>query len=167
MGAETIAVADAGPILHLNEIDLIELLNIWNQLLIPKAVWAETAGAQRIPATILATLKGLTVRQVTPENLEQFIRQFHLEALHAGERECLYLCKNEDVSLLLTDDLAVRRAAKRLGIRPVGSLGVIVRGYRLGKLSLLEARTYLRALQHASSLFVTPEIVEIAIRQLE
>ena len=73
----------------------------------------------------------------------------------------------EGVPFLLTDDLAVRRAAKRLGVRPVGSLGVIVRGYRLGRFSLREAKMHLRALQNVSSLFGTPEIVELAIRQLE
>ncbi len=167
MGANHIAVADAGPILHLHEIDLIELLDIWDHILIPQAVWDETMGAQRVPAPRLTEMNHFSLRHVPMNALRQFIREFHLEKLHAGEQECLYLCQREGVSLLLTDDLAVRRAAKRLGVRPVGSLGVIVRGYRLGRFSLREAKAHLRALQHASSLFVTPEIVELAIRQLE
>ncbi len=70
------------------------------------------------------------------------------------------------VPILLTDDLAVRDAAKRLGLTPVGSLGVIVRAYRLGHIILTQAEHRIAALYDASSLFVTRAIVELAIEQL-
>ena len=167
MGANNVAVADAGPILHLYEIDLIELFDIWNQVLIPQAVWDETVAMQRVPENRLTEMSVFSLRYVPTDALRQFVREFQFEKLHAGEQECLFVCREEGVPFLLTDDLAVRRAAKRLGVRPVGSLGVIVRGYRLGRFSLREAKMHLRALQNVSSLFVTPEIVELAIRQLE
>ena len=44
------------------------------------------------------------------------MRENDLEKLQAGECECLCLCKNLKVVTLLTDDLAARDAAKRLGI---------------------------------------------------
>lgn len=89
-----------------------------------------------------------------------------MEELHAGEKESLYLSKLLNVSLLLTDDLAVRKAAKHLGLRPVGSLGVVVRAYREGKISLEDAEQYLIDLYETSTLFVTRAIVELAIEQL-
>jgi predicted nucleic acid-binding protein len=55
-----------------------------------------------------------------------------LERLHAGEQECLFLCQHVRVSVPLTDDLAVREAAKHLHLTRVGSLGAIVRAYRVG-----------------------------------
>jgi predicted nucleic acid-binding protein len=70
------------------------------------------------------------------------------------------------VTVLLTDDLAVREAAKRLRLTPVGSLGVIVRAYRVGQLSLADAERHLTDLYAVSSLFVTQAIVELAIEQL-
>ena len=68
--------------------------------------------------------------------------------------------------LLLTDDLAARDAARRLAIMPVGSLGVIVRVFRLDRVSLEEAERLLRRLRDDTTLFVTPTIVDLAIEQL-
>ena len=70
------------------------------------------------------------------------------------------------MSTLLTDDLAVREAAKSLNLTPVGSLGIVVRAYHLGNISLAEAEYCLNALYDVSSLFVTRAIVGLAIEQL-
>jgi predicted nucleic acid-binding protein len=70
------------------------------------------------------------------------------------------------VPTLLTDDLSVREAAKRLLMTPVGSLGVIVRAYHRGHIPLVDAERYLIALYDVSSLFVTRALVAIAIEQL-
>ena len=59
----------------------------------------------------------------------QFVQEQGLEALQAGDTECLYLCQQLSVPTLLTDDLSVREAAKRLSMTPVGSLGIIVRAH--------------------------------------
>jgi predicted nucleic acid-binding protein len=89
-----------------------------------------------------------------------------LEALHGGECECLYLCRQAAAAVLLTDDLAAREASRNLGLTPVGSLGIVARAYRLSRLSLAEAERYLWDLYTVSTLFVTPAIVELAIQQL-
>jgi predicted nucleic acid-binding protein len=68
--------------------------------------------------------------------------------------------------VLLTDDLAVRDAAKLLHVTPVGSLGVIVRAYHTQRILLSEAEQYMYALHDVSSLFVTRAIVELAVAQL-
>lgn len=67
----------------------------------------------------------------------------------------------------LTDDLAVRDAAKRMNIRPVGSLGIVVRAYNNQLIEIEEAEALLRKLHERSSLFVTSAVVELALRQLQ
>jgi predicted nucleic acid-binding protein len=68
--------------------------------------------------------------------------------------------------VLLTDDLAVRDTARRFGLIPVGSLGVVVRAYRVGDISLEDAEQHLADLYDVNSLFVTRAIVDLAIEQL-
>ncbi|HAZ31440.1 MAG TPA: hypothetical protein DCY61_01865 [Dehalococcoidia bacterium] len=68
--------------------------------------------------------------------------------------------------ILLTDDLAVRAAAKRLSLIPVGSLGIVVRAYRAGHISLSEAERRIAELYDVSSLFATRAIVELAVERL-
>ena len=43
-GTVTSAVADAGPIIHLSEIDALQFLHVFDHLLIPNEVWNETVG---------------------------------------------------------------------------------------------------------------------------
>ena len=83
-----------------------------------------------------------------------------------GEQECLCLCKEIDVQTVLTDDLAAREAAKRLELTPVGSLGIVVKAFDQGLISLAEAEQALGDLYDVSSLFVTRTIVEIAMEQV-
>nr|QEO74118.1 hypothetical protein [uncultured bacterium] len=70
------------------------------------------------------------------------------------------------VPVLLTDDLAVRRAAKELGLTPVGSLGIIARAHIMGRITREAAERHLRELYSISSLFVTQTIVDLAIERL-
>jgi len=101
-----------------------------------------------------------------PSDIDTFVEAEGLGHLDRGEQECLHLCRHLGVSILLTDDLAARDAARRLAITPVGSLGVIVRAFRLGRVSLEEAERLLRRLRDDTTLFVTPTIVDLAIEQL-
>jgi predicted nucleic acid-binding protein len=165
-GPVTAAVADAGPLIHLNEIGCLALLQIFAVLHIPHAVWSETVGQARITQSDLQTLGNIHQHDVLPVELDRFVRTNKLEDLHAGERECLYVCQQIGVSVLLTDDLAAREAAKRLRFTPVGSLGIVVKAHRAGHISLSDAERHLADLHDISTLFVTRAIVELAIEQL-
>lgn len=162
----TSAVADAGPLIHLAEIRACRLLNVFAELHIPRAVELETVGQGRVSLDDLAALTNLRWHQAAIPNLSEFVQNHDLGDLQAGEQEALALGVQLGVSVLLTDDLSVREAARRLNLTPVGSLGVIVRAYRNQWLSLTEAEDHLNRLQATSSLFVTPEIVKLAIEQL-
>ena len=166
MGIGDIAVVDAGPVIHLFEIGALDLLAGWRQLLMPEAVWEETVAVRRVTAQAIDDLDNVHVVGVDKKEIMKFVRVFRLENLQRGEVEGLFLCKTKHVSLFFTDDFAAREAAKRLGIQPVGSLGIIVKAYHLGRLSRSEAENRLRSLHRVSSLFVTYELIEFAIRQL-
>ena len=126
-------------------------------------MWAESADKINSPPLNLNNIRHHTL---AASDVDHFVQTHSLSNLHVGERESLYLCNQLDIPLLLTDDLAVREAAKWLCVRPVGSLGIVVRGYKEGVLTYSEAEKSLIALYEESSLFVTQTIVEIAIEQL-
>ncbi len=168
MGNENLkhVVVDAGPVIHLKEICCLSYLQIFPTLHIPDAVWTETVGHGHLTKEELNELENIKRHTVNNLDVGRFIRDNGCEDLDDGERECLYLCKSIDVPLVLTDDLAVRDAAKRLDIVPIGSLGVVVKAYHAGIISLAEAESRLNNLYDISSIFVTRAIVEIAIEQL-
>jgi predicted nucleic acid-binding protein len=156
------AVADTGPLIHLAEINCLPLLAVFAQLHIPASVWRE---AER-PATIRSEVAFATHHVLPPAEVVKFTADNGLDKLQLAERECLLPCSKLDVSLLLTDDLAVRKAAQALGMTPIGSLGIIARAHRLGLISMDAAARHMRGLYTVSSLFVTPTIVDLAIERL-
>ena len=160
------AVADAGPLIHLNEIGRLSLLRAFSVVHIPDAVWAEAVESQRVVPVDVERATSIQRHSLDAETVSRFVHEQGLEALHHGERECLHLCRQLNVPLLLTDDLAVRDVAKRIGITPVGSLGVVVRAYYLGEISIGDAELSLASLYDVSSLFVTRAIVDAAVQQL-
>ena len=159
-------MADAGPLIHLVETGCLPLLRIFDSLHIPDAVWSETVGQRRVLEEDVLGLGNIHRHTLTQPQVAQFVLDNHLEELHAGEVECMYLCQQIAVPVLLTDDLAVRDTAKRFGLTPVGCLGVVVRAYRVGDISLEGAERHLADLYNVSSLFVTRAIVDLAIEQL-
>ena len=86
--------------------------------------------------------------------------------MHYGERQCLFLCHARNINFLLTDDLAVRETARKVGITPLGSVGIVVKAYHLGNISISKAKVLINDLYEVSSLFVTKAIVELAIDKL-
>jgi predicted nucleic acid-binding protein len=166
-GSISAAVSDAGPIIHLFEIGCLGHLRIFDTLHIPDAVWSEAVGQNRVPQDDVLGMNTVQRHTLSRSEVTRFIQENGLEHLHDGERECLYLCQQTGVTTLLTDDLSVREAAKHLGLTPVGSLGIVVRAYHLGHISLTDAKRHLADLYDVSSLFVTRAIVELAIERLD
>lgn len=160
------AVVDAGPLIHLNEIGHLHILTLFTQLHISDAVWAETVHLGRVAARHLHEMPNFVRHTLPEQKVTNFIATNKLSHLHIGACECLYLCKQIGVYTLLTDDLSAREATKRLKGQPVGSLGIIVKTYKLGYMSLAEAEQCIQGLYTISTLFVTKAIVNLAIEQL-
>jgi predicted nucleic acid-binding protein len=133
---------------------------------ISDAVWSETVRPNRVREVDLAELCNIRRHTLPQTQVAQFLQETGLEGLQTGDVESLCLCQHTQVSTLLTDDLSVREAAKQLLLIPAGSLGLVVRAYRVGHISLADAERYLNALYDTSSLFVTRAIVDLAIEQL-
>lgn len=157
-----IAVADAGPLIHLSEIGSLTLLHVFDAIHMPHAVRLEIGEHHK---NILQKIH-ITSHNLPEAQISKFTNEEGFEKLHSGEIECLYLCKQMGLPILLTDDLAVRDVAKSLQITPVGSLGIVIKAYKNNKITLAEAERHINDLYNISSLFVTRSIVELVIEQL-
>jgi len=150
------AVSDAGPLIHLAEIDSLELLSAFDTLLIPETVYEEIERG------------GLPdgIADLSYERVEAEETGVEFEELDAGERAAIAVARERE-AVLLTDDLAARESASADGIEVHGSIGVIALGYGRGLLDRDEAASRMRALQRETSLFVTEVIVERGVRMLD
>lgn len=150
------AVSDTGPLIHLGEIESLELLSPFDRLYIPETVYEELERGG-----VPNSLSSLSFERVVPES--PFPQTGELDV---GERAALAVTR-ECNGILLTDDLAAREAAIEHGLDVRGSLGVIARAHAVGVIDRDGAASRMRSLQRDTSLFVTTTIIERGIRLLE
>lgn len=150
-----IAVADAGPIIHLDEIDALRLLSTIDRVLIPETVYEELE-----VGTVPPALSDIEYELVAVDSPALDVD------LDPGETAALAVA-SERSAVFLTDDLAARNAAEELDVEVHGSIGVLVLAYTREELSKSEAVDLMRALQQETSLFITDAVVEQGIALLE
>ncbi len=153
------AVCDAGPLIHLAEIGQLSLVGDFSPLWIPESVLREAR-------TVVSTGRLELVKTAVAASDRKKLARKTRSRLHPGELDCLVICRQQPGAIFLTDDLDARETAERMRIETHGSVGIIVRGFRARRLDLKEAEQALRLLGTTSSLFVTREIIEMAIEQL-
>jgi predicted nucleic acid-binding protein len=153
------AICDAGPLIHLSEIDQISLLKQFKPLIIPELVLAEAASfiCPRDVAIQTASVNGSNRSKLKSRLLMK---------LHPGEIDALALCAEHPSAIFLTDDLKARQEAKRLGIAVHGSVGIIIRAFRLDVISKPQTENALRDLGNCKTLFVTKAIIDQALKYL-
>ena len=100
---EISAVSNAGPLTHLTEIGCLSLLSIFESLHIPDAVWSETVEKGRTPQASVLGLGNIQRHTLSQIEVTRFIEENGLEELHAGERGCLYLCRQIDVPIRISN----------------------------------------------------------------
>lgn len=88
-----------------------------------------------------------------------------LYTLHRGEQDALTLCLADGIDVLLTDDTAVRLAAKSLSITTHGTLGLLLGAGRTGARTPDEVLTLLSDIPRRSTLHVRPSLLSDVIRQ--
>jgi len=157
-----VVVSDAGPLIHLHELDALQVLD-FPEILIPSAVWHEVT--RHRPETLQSPALSLRPRRVDalPPTLMATASLF---GLHRGEQEALALCAEAPGSILLTDDAAARMAAGSLSVTAHGSIGLIVRGVRRQILTPQQGLNRLTAIPERSSLHVRPALLADVIRMV-
>ncbi len=163
MGAE--AVSDTGPLIHLSQIGRLDSLRIVDRLLIPPEV--EDEFKKRGVPRKLDSLDMIDVKRIKGEQANSAGTLARKYGLDLGEAEAIVLAKRENISLFFTDDLDARRTARMRGLEPHGSIGILLRAYRDEILSEEETVASVRNLYSDSSLYLTSDLVERAIKAVK
>ena len=157
-------VSNTGPLLHLQEAQLLSLLEQVGQLYIPKAVDLEMVQYDQDwrdhkPGWIVAA----TVSAPHDTQATQWQR---VGLLHPGEAEAIALTRELGADWFLTDDGAARVFAVSLGLEVHGSLGIVLWAAAVGHLSREEAESALNRLAQ-SSLWISARVLAEAHAALD
>lgn len=140
-----IVICDTGPLLHLSEANLLEILHLSGDIIVPPSVVEEYQ--QNRPQESLPDW-------VHVENLEKkysLQAQEFTNAVDLGESEAIALAQQVKADWLLSDDAKARQLAESLGIEVHGSLGLVLWGMVEGHIkSRAAAAASLSSLSHSS-----------------
>ena len=126
-------ICDTSPLQYLFQLGLLDLLpSLFGGVVVPEAVVAEIAEGLRsgVRLPVLGSLSWVRVKRPEHPSLVRLLAD-----LGPGEREVLALGSESPGALVILDDGLARRYALHLGLRLVGTLGVLLRAKRHGLLA--------------------------------
>ena len=151
-------ICDAGPLIHLDELGCLELLNDFQSVFVPRQVWEEVA----FHRPIALKRKDIVLQKVPVKILTDFSLYTLAQTLglDIGELAALSLMKQYSDAIMLTDDAAARLAAETLKYRVHGTIGVILRAIRRNQKTVDEVLSILRNLPTKSSLHIRSSLLQ-------
>jgi len=157
----SVIVADSSPLISLAIIAQLELLRqLYQRILLPTAVWDEVTiqGVGLPGAQAVSQLTWLEIQ--APEAL---ILEPLSILVDRGEAEAIALAQSTPDSTVLLDDAQARRVAERLGIRRIGTLGILRKAKKAGL--IVELKVYIEQLR-TNGIYIRPSLIDAVLRDV-
>ena len=160
-------VSDSGPLIHLAQIASFDVLGVVKTILISQAVFNEVCSTHLPGSVEVKNSKIIKVRAIEPQfkDFAKIVSEQYSVGL--GEAESIALAKQENIKLLLTDDLEARIIAKRFGLEPHGTIGLVLRAFKEGFVKKDAALQLVDDLRTKSNLFITSDLLRYIINEIE
>jgi predicted nucleic acid-binding protein len=131
------AVSNASPLINLARIGQLDLLRaVYGEIWIPEAVRREVVeeGAGQSGAQEVQVADWIKTQIITNRPLVQALGR----DLDPGEAEAIVLALESDADVLLMDERLGREAARHLGVRVTGLIGLFVEAKHRGLISAIK-----------------------------
>ena len=139
-----IVVSDTTPLISLLKINRIDLLEkLFGDVLIPQAVFDELTVDERF------RLEADEIRQKKFNNPESASILKRAAGLDQGESEAIVLSDELKADLLLMDEAKGRNVSAQMGLRIMGTIGILMAAYEEHELTSDEVRECVNGLQRA------------------
>lgn len=156
-------VADSSVLISLSAINQLELLRKrFSEVAIPRAVREEVViegkgqpGTQEVQSS-----NWIRVQDVKDRS---FVRLLEAE-LDRGESEAIALARELKADLVLLDEKDARLRGKRVGLRILGTIGILIWAKKAGHISSLQAQ--LNALRDEAKFRISTELYEQALKSV-
>lgn len=167
----TIVLCNSGPLIALGKLNRLEVLaELFGEVRIPRAVYVEvvTEGLLRgepdaLTVRLFWQSHGWPVVDVTEGQLSAYVPAVILDL---GETETLALALSLGNPLVLLDDEVARAEARRLGLRMVGTLGILAHAFRHDLLSLDQVELLIREIAERPDIWISAKLCEHLLASL-
>ena len=145
-----IVVSDTTPLISLLKINSLNILEkLFGKVLIPQAVFDELTVDERfkLEAEQIMSNKFVSVKPVSNVASVSILKR--ATGLDQGESEAIVLTDELKADLLLMDEAKGRNVSAQMGLRIMGTIGILMAAYEEDELSSDEVRECIAGLQHA------------------
>ena len=133
-----IMVSNTTPLIGLASIQRFDLLRqLFNELYIPQAVYDEAvvagheAGGAKQEVSIVTWIRTVSVK-------DRLAVEVLLDELDLGEAETIVLAREMGADWVLMDEKKGRRKLTQLGIKKIGTVGILLKAKQVGLLSVIQ-----------------------------
>ena len=151
-------VCDAGPVIHLDELNLLDLLTDFQEIILPDTVWEEIY--QYRPSALNKVNLPLSRQSGKAPSNEPLLTLCKIFSLDAGEIEALALMEQMPQAMFLTDDAAARIVAIQMNFKVHGTIGILIRSIRKGQMSPKEVLDILSEIPQKSTLYIRHSLLQ-------
>ena len=142
-----IVISDITPIISLMKISQLELLEkYFGEIQIPNAVYKELTTNSRFESEAEKLKEASFIHVIEIEDDEAVTILQKVTGLDLGESEAIILADIKKADLLLMDEAKGREVAKKLGIKIMGTVGLLMASYEAQNISADEQEEYYRDL---------------------
>ncbi len=161
-------VSDASPLLLLAKIRKLSLLKeLYSEIIIPSQVRDEVLKYSDNASLLIAS--EIKNGWIKPADVEISTKVYEIGeklGLHKGERYALSVAMKLNIKEILADDKLARMAARILGLRAIGCLGIVMRAYETGIITRNDAIASIQKLVKAG-LWISPEVLAEVFSSIE
>jgi predicted nucleic acid-binding protein len=154
-------VVNASPLILLGKTDLLNLLTgLADSVIVPQSVADEVGAKPDGTLTIEALVRNAGWALVKNETVSPEVLAWDLGA---GETQVIVAAQRHSADRVVLDDLEARRCAKAMGLKVIGTLGIVARAKRIGRIDL--AAPVIQRLRK-TGLYVSEDLVEQLLREV-
>lgn len=155
-----IPTCNTSPISNLIQINALPLLSrLFTKVVLPPEVSAELEAGVEILG-VWREAPGAVVIEVQPVANANLVKELST-TLHAGESAAIALALQVADSLLIIDEVDGRKAATRLGLKVVGTVGILLRAKEQQLIERVEP--YLQALRVKAHFWLSDNLYNYAL----
>ena len=163
--SKTSVVCDAGPIIHLDELECLYLMEDFEKVFVPTVVRKEVL-THRSVAFEDANVRWEEIPDQSPVE-ERFRTVYRVFSLDAGEVAALSCMSKKPGLMFLTDDAAARLVATKLGYNVHGTIGILIRAIRRDLMRAEEVIVTLKRIPLKATLHIKPSLLREVISRVE
>lgn len=145
-----IVVSDTTPLISLIKIGHLDLLEkLFNEVLIPRAVFSELTIDERfqLEAEQIKREQFILVKDVIHTESVSILKR--ATGLDQGESEAIVLTDELEADFLLMDEAKRRKISNQMGLRIMGTIGILIAAYEEGIVTAEEVKDCVDGLQCA------------------